>query len=81
MGDWRGHKNDKLKSENPNMTPHHFAPLGVIRPNVTFFEVSFIYQKDEPSIDFQKLAQILTPSITCISTSARYIRFDDIIKE
>ena len=28
IGDWRGHKNGKLKSENPNMTPYISAPWG-----------------------------------------------------
>ena len=44
------------------MTPRHFGILGPIRQNGTFFELSFIYQKYQLTIDFQYVAEILTLS-------------------
>ena len=63
------------------MTPRHFGILGPIRQNCTFLDVSFIYQNYQPSIDFQYVAEILTPSNQCILIFAEHMRFDDVIKE
>ena len=63
------------------MTPRHFGILGPIRQNGTFFDLSFIYQKYQLSIDFQYVAEILTLSNQCIYIFAENMHFDDVIKE